>query len=71
MDTDWHEGAPRQGMNVNDFAVRWTGTIRPTTSGTYRLGVIGTLKAELAIDDSVVVRTVYAQRDGEFHSRRP
>ena len=70
VDADWHEGAPRQGMNANDFAVRWTGTIRPTTAGTYRLGVIGTMRAELAIDDSVVVRTVYAQRDDEFPDPR-
>ncbi|MDF2770558.1 MAG: glycoside hydrolase family 3 domain protein [Geminicoccaceae bacterium] len=70
VDADWHEGAPRQGMNANDFAVRWTGTIRPTTAGAYRLGVIGTMRAELAIDDSVVVRTVYAQRDDEFPDPR-
>jgi len=70
VDADWHEGAPRQGMNANDFGVRWTGTIRPTSTGMYRLGVIGTMKAELAIDDSVIVRTVYAQRDGEFPDPR-
>ena len=70
IDADWHEGAPRQGMNPNDFGVRWSGTIRPTTTGTYRLGVIGTMRAELAIDDSVVVRTVYAQRENEFPDPR-
>ena len=70
VDADWHESAPRQGMNANDFGVRWSGTIRPTATGTYRLGVIGTMKAELALDDSVIVRTVYAQRDNEFPDPR-
>jgi beta-glucosidase len=70
VDADWHESAPRQGMNANDFAVRWTGTMRPTTSGVYRIGVIGTMRAELALDDSVIVRTVYAQRENEFPDPR-
>jgi len=70
VDADWHEAAPRQGMNANDFGVRWTGTIRPAATGTYRLGVIGTMKAELALDDSVIVRTIYAQRDNEFPDPR-
>ncbi|MGH7711133.1 MAG: glycoside hydrolase family 3 N-terminal domain-containing protein, partial [Gemmatimonadaceae bacterium] len=38
IDVDWHEAAPRADMNPNDFAVRWTGTLRPATSGDYRLG---------------------------------
>ena len=70
VDSDWHEGAPRQSMNVNDFGVRWSGTIRPTVTGAYRLGVIATMRAEVAIDDSVVVRTDYAQRDNEFPDPR-
>jgi beta-glucosidase len=70
IDVDWHESAPRQGMNPNDFSVRWTGSIRPAVSGVYRLGVIGTMRSEVSVDDSVVVRTVYAQRDGEFPDPR-
>ena len=70
VDADWHEGAPRQSMNVNDFGVRWSGTIRPPVTGAYRLGVIGTMRAEVAIDDRVVMRTDYAQRDNEFPDPR-
>ena len=70
IDADWHEGAPRPGMNANDFGVRWSGTIRPTVTGTYRLGVIGTMRADVMLDDSVIVRTVYAQRDNEFPDPR-
>jgi beta-glucosidase len=70
VDADWHEGAPRQGMNVNDFGVRWSGTVRPPATGAYRLGVIGTMRAEVTIDDSTIVRTVYAQRENEFPDPR-
>ena len=70
IDADWHEGAPRQGMNANDFGVRWTGTLRPTVAGSYRLGVIGTMRAEVTLDDSVIVRTMYQQRDNEFPDPR-
>ena len=70
VDADWHEDAPRQSMNANDFGVRWSGTIRPTASGMYRLGVVGTMKAEVMVDDSVVARTSYPQRDDEFPEPR-
>ncbi|HKG96122.1 MAG TPA: glycoside hydrolase family 3 C-terminal domain-containing protein [Gemmatimonadaceae bacterium] len=70
VDADWHEAAPRQDMNANDFAVRWSGTLRPAVSGTYRVGVIGTMKAAIFLDDSAVVRTVYPSRDGEFPDPR-
>jgi beta-glucosidase len=70
VDADWHEDAPRQSMNPNDFGVRWTGTMRPPSTGLYRLGVTGTMKAELALDDSVIVRTSYPQRDNEFPDPR-
>jgi beta-glucosidase len=69
VDADWHEAAPRQSMNPNDFGVRWSGTLRPPATGLYRLGMIGTMRAELAIDDSVVARTVYS-RDNEFPDPR-
>jgi beta-glucosidase len=70
VEVDWHEGAPRTGMNPNDFGVRWTGTIRPAVTGTYRLGVTTTMRAELRLDDSVIVRTTYPQRDDEFPDPR-
>jgi beta-glucosidase len=70
VDADWSEAAPRQGMPINDFGVRWTGTIRPAKSGDYRLGLTGTMKAQLTLDDSVVARTRYPQRDDEFPDPR-
>src|SRR5215208_5505040 len=70
VDGDWHEAAPRPAMSASDFAVRWSGTLRPAVSGTYRVGVIGTMKAAIFLDDSAVVRTVYPSRDGEFPDPR-
>jgi beta-glucosidase len=70
VEVDWHEGAPRQTMNPNDFGVRWTGTIRPPATGMYRLGVTTTMRAEVALDDSGIVRTAYLQRDDELPDPR-
>jgi len=70
VEVDWHEGAPRQTMNSDDFGVRWTGTLRPASSGLYRLGVTTTMRAEISLDDSIIVRTVYPQRGDEFPDAR-
>ena len=70
VEVDWHEGAPRQTMNPNDFGVRWTGTLRPPSTGMYRLGVTTTMRAEVTLDDSIIVRTSYPQRDDEFPDPR-
>ncbi|HEY5415603.1 MAG TPA: glycoside hydrolase family 3 C-terminal domain-containing protein [Gemmatimonadaceae bacterium] len=70
VEVDWHEGAPRQTMNPNDFGVRWTGTLRPPATGMYRLGVTTTMRAEVRLDDSLIVHTSYPQRDDEFPDPR-
>jgi beta-glucosidase len=70
VEADWAEAAPRADMNGNDFGVRWSGTFTPPVTGAYRLGVIGTMKVQLFLDDSLVVRSVYPQRDDEFPDPR-
>ncbi len=70
IDVNWKDGAPRGDMNPDDFAVRWTGTLRPTTTGTYRLGLVGTVKFQLYLDDSLVTQSVYPSHDGEFPDAR-
>jgi beta-glucosidase len=70
LDVNWRDGAPRAGMNVDDFGVRWTATFRPPQTGSYRLGLIGTMKFQLYLDDSLVVRSVYPTHDGEFPDPR-
>ncbi|HEU4720140.1 MAG TPA: glycoside hydrolase family 3 C-terminal domain-containing protein, partial [Gemmatimonadaceae bacterium] len=70
VEADWSEAAPRPEMNANDFGVRWSGTFTPPVTGAYRLGVIGTMRVQLFLDDSAVVRSVYPQRDNEFPDPR-
>ena len=70
VEADWSEAAPRPEMNNNDFGVRWSGTFTPLVTGAYRLGVIGTMRVQLFLDDSVIVRSVYPQRDNEFPDPR-
>jgi beta-glucosidase len=70
VNANWRDGAPRADMNADDFGVRWTATLRPPTTGIYRLGLIGTMKFQLMLDDSVIVRSVYPTRDGEFPDPR-
>src|SRR5262249_52682060 len=70
LDVNWREGAPRGDMNPDDFSVRWTGALRPPTTGTYRLGLIGTVKFRLYLDDSLITQSVYSSHDGEFPDPR-
>jgi beta-glucosidase len=70
VEADWAEAAPRPDLNANDFGVRWSGTFTPRVTGAYRLGVIGTMRVQLFLDDSVVARSVYPQREDEFPDPR-
>jgi beta-glucosidase len=70
VDADWSDAAPRQGMNPDDFGVRWTGTFTPPRSGSYRLGLLGTMKFRVTLDDSVVSRSVYPPHDDEYPDSR-
>ena len=65
LDSDWQEGAPRGDMNPDNFGVRWTGTLRPPVSGTYRVGLIGTVKYALYLDDSLVLKSSFPPRGDE------
>lgn len=67
---NWRDGAPRAGMDPDNFGVRWTGTLRASHTGSYRLGLIGTMKFVLMVDDSVVLRSMYPTHDGEFPDPR-
>ncbi len=46
----WWDGAPRQGMDDDDFGVRWTGYVEAPISGQYQLGAIGMNAFELYFD---------------------
>ena len=66
----WRDGAPRADMNPDDFGVRWTGTFVPPRTGTYRLGLFGTVKFQLTLDDSVIVRSAYRSKGDEYPDPR-
>lgn len=70
LDADWGDKAPRGDMNVDDFGVRWTATLQPSQTGTYRLALVGTIKFQLYLDDSLLVQSVYPTRDDEFPDPR-
>ena len=70
VNVNWRDGAPRPGMNPDDFGVRWSATFHPPASGEYRLGLVGTMKFRLFLDDSLIVRSVYPARNGEFPDAR-
>jgi len=63
LDADWHDRAPRADLDSDDFGVRWTGTITPARSGTYRLAMISTTRWRLFVDDSLMARSQYNYRD--------
>lgn len=66
----FNDDAPRAGMNPNDFGIRWTGVLRVPASGTYRLGLLGTMKYRLLLNDSLRVRSNYPQRGDEYPDPR-
>ena len=69
VQANWHDRAPRASLNSDSFAVRWTGVLRPARTGRYQLGLIGTMKFALYLNDSLIVRSTYGYRD-EFGDPR-
>ena len=65
LDADWEERAPRADMNPDDFGVRWTGSLRPPATGRYTIGLIGTVRYRLWLDDSLVVKSFFPPRNDE------
>ena len=64
LDSHWGDGAPR-GLNPDNFSVRWTGVLHPPMTGTYAIGLSGTMKFQLYLDDSLVVKSNYRNRNDE------
>jgi beta-glucosidase len=70
VNVNWKDGAPRADMNPDDFGVRWLAVFRPSVTGDYRLGLVGTIKFRLFVDDSMMFRSVYPAHDGEYPDPR-
>ncbi len=50
VDFHWWDGAPRTGMNDDDFGVRWTGYLKAPASGRYEIAANGLNAFELYLD---------------------
>jgi beta-glucosidase len=70
LDVAFEEAAPRADMNADDFSVRWSGVFHAPQTGTYRLGLTGTMKFQLYLNDSLIFRSRYPARDGESPDAR-
>ncbi len=55
VDFNWWDEAPIDGMRADGFSVRWSGTLVPTESGRYALGVRVFGGIRLFVDDSLLV----------------
>lgn len=63
VEFDWKAGAPRAGMDDDNFGVRWTGFLVPNVSGKFQLGATGLNAFEVYLDGKQIAR-----RDG-VHER--
>lgn len=56
VDFKWRGGAPRAGMNDDDFGVRWTGFVSAPETGKYAIGAHGMNAFELTLDGKQIAR---------------
>jgi beta-glucosidase len=52
----WWDGAPRAGMDDDNFGVRWVGFLAPPVTGKYRLGGVGMNAFEIYLNGKPLVR---------------
>jgi glucose/arabinose dehydrogenase len=52
---DWGSGAPIAGIGANTFSVRWTGTVRPPTSGSYTFYTTSDDGVRLYVNDQRII----------------
>ena len=66
---DWRDGAPRPGMDDDNFGVRWTGYLAPPVSGKYQLGATGLNAFEVYLDGKpLVARDNVHERGYEYET---
>ncbi|WP_438863983.1 glycoside hydrolase family 3 C-terminal domain-containing protein [Neptunicella sp.] len=63
VDANWNDKAPRDDMDDDNFAVRWSGEIVADSDGEYQLGVISSCNTKLYLDGELVASTKYHFRD--------
>ncbi len=62
VDFIWHDKAPADFMDDDNFAVRWSGVIVPPVTGQYALGAQGMNRFKVYLGDSVI-----AKHNSEHH----
>ena len=65
LNANWHAKAPRDDLAEDDFAVRWSGILRPEVTGSYNMDVISTMNFEFYINDTLALSS------GEHDDPRP
>ena len=63
VDINWQDKAPREDMDDDNFAVRWSGQLTPEITGAYKLGVRSTCNTNVFLNGEKVVHTAYHFRD--------
>lgn len=53
----WFNSAPMPGMNIEDYSIRWQGTLTAPETGKYKIIISGDDGVRLFIDDKLVVNT--------------
>jgi beta-glucosidase len=55
VDFTWGGGSPGTGIGVDNFSVRWTGTLTPTLTGSYQIGITTDDGGRLYLDGVKIV----------------
>ena len=55
VDFDWGSGRPGSGVNTNNFSARWTGSLVPPATGTYRFQTVSDAGVRLWINGVPVI----------------
>lgn len=65
IDFNWFEGSPDKSLPDDDFAIRWTGFLKPKNSGSYLIGGEGFNGFNLYLNGKLLVKF-----DGTHHSAK-
>jgi beta-glucosidase len=55
INNEWHDNAPIEGINKDNFSVRWTTTLKAAKDGNYVLDLISDDGVRLYIDNKLVI----------------
>jgi beta-glucosidase len=55
VDSNWAKGGAVPGLGESGFSIRWSGTLKPSATGQYRLALTGTGGYRLSIDGSTLI----------------